>query len=102
MECNLPLIMFIPYEFQTMSLFDMLHLPVFYLPLIVHCWLFSLSLSLFFFTFAFSRAAPVAHGGSQARGLIGAIASSLCQSHSNAGSEPGLQPTPQLTATPDP
>ena len=27
---------------------------------------------------------------------------SLCQSHSNAGSEPCLQPTPQLTATPDP
>ena len=24
------------------------------------------------------------------------------QSHSNAGSEPRLQPTPQLTATPDP
>ena len=47
------------------------------------------------------RAAPVAHGGSQARGLIGAVATGLCQSHSNAGSEPRLRPTPQLTATPD-
>ena len=28
-------------------------------------------------------AAPAAYGGSQARGLIGAIAVSLCQSHSN-------------------
>ena len=64
--------------------------------------------SLFFFffflfcLFAFSRAAPSAHGGSQAGGLIGAVAASLCQSHSNEGSEPSLQPTPQHTATPDP
>ena len=50
----------------------------------------------------FSKAAPVAYGGSQARGLIRAVAASLCHSHSNAGSEPRLQPTPQLTATPDP
>ena len=50
----------------------------------------------------FSRAAPVAYGGSQARGLIGAVATSLLQSHSNARSELHLQPTPQLTATLDP
>ena len=31
----------------------------------------------FFGLFAFSRAAPAAYGGSQARGLIGAIAASL-------------------------
>ena len=29
---------------------------------------------------------------SQARGLIVAVAASLCQSHSNEGSEPRLQP----------
>ena len=52
--------------------------------------------------FAISWAAPAAYGVSQARGLIGAVAASLRQSHSNAGSEPHLQPTPQLTATPDP
>ena len=28
--------------------------------------------------FVFSRAAPTAYGGSQARGLIGAVAASLC------------------------
>ena len=50
---------------------------------------------------AISWAAPAAYGGSQARGPIGAVATSLRQSHSNAGSEPCLQPTPQLTATPD-
>ena len=55
-----------------------------------------------FSLFAFSRATPVAYGGSQARGIIGAVAASLCQSHSNAGSEPHLQPIPQLMATPDP
>ena len=52
--------------------------------------------------FAFSRAAPTAYGGSQARGRIRAVAVGLCQSHSNAGSEPCLQPTPRLTAVPDP
>ena len=56
----------------------------------------------FFCLFALSRAAPVAHRGSQARGPIRAAAASLCQSHSNAGSKPRLQPTPQLTAMPDP
>ena len=50
---------------------------------------------------AISWAAPTAYGGSQARGRIGAVATGLRQSHSNAGSEPRLQPTPQLTATPD-
>ena len=49
---------------------------------------------------AISWAAPAAYGSSQARGRIGAVAASLCQSHSNAGSEPRLQPTPQLTAMP--
>ena len=47
---------------------------------------------------AISWAAPAAYGGSQARGPIGAAATGLRQSHSNAGSEPCLQPTPQLTA----
>ena len=56
----------------------------------------------FFGLFALSRAAPTAHGSSQARGLIGAEAAGLYQSHSNAGSEPRLRPTPQLTALPDP
>ena len=51
--------------------------------------------------FAFSRAVPVAYGGSQARGPIGAVATGLRPSHSNAGFEPCLQPTPQLTAIPN-
>ena len=55
-----------------------------------------------FCLFAISRAAPTAYGGFQARGLIEAVAAGLHQSHSNAGSEPHLQPTPQLTATPEP
>ena len=39
----------------------------------------------FFCLFAFSRAAHAAYEGSQARGLIRAVATtSLCQSHSNA------------------
>ena len=50
---------------------------------------------------AISWAAPTAYGGSQARGRIGAVATGLRQSHSNAGPQPHLQPTPQLTATPD-
>ena len=44
----------------------------------------------------------MAYGGSQARGRNGATARSLHHSHSNTGSEQRLQPTPQLTAMPDP
>ena len=56
----------------------------------------------FFGIFAFSRVVPVAYGESQARGLIRAVAAGLFQDHSNVGSEPRLQPIPQLTATLDP
>ena len=56
----------------------------------------------FFFFLSFSRATPAAYGGSWARGPIWAVATGLCQSHSNATSEPHLRPTPQLTETPDP
>ena len=60
-------------------------------------------IELFFFgLFAFSRVAPAAYGGSQARSRIGAVATGLRQSHSNTGSEPCLQSTPQFMATPDP
>ena len=64
--------------------------------------LFLLFFFFFFGLFAISWAAPVAYGGSQARGPIGATATDLCQSHSNEGSKPCLQPAPQLTATLDP
>jgi len=82
----------------------------------MHCVICALGASFIFFLFliffcllsfvvvvvvAISWAAPAAYGGSQARGWIGAVATGLHQSHSNAGSEPRLQPTPQLTATPD-
>ena len=50
----------------------------------------------------FFRAALVAYGSSQARGLIGAVAASLHQSHSNSGSKLHLRPTPQLMAMLDP
>ena len=64
---------------------------------------FSLKKFFFFLVFlAISLAAPAAYGGSQGRGLIGAVATGLHHSHSNTGSEPRLQPTPQLTVTPDP
>ena len=47
-------------------------------------------------------AAGVACGSSQARGQIRATAAGLYHSHSNVGSGLHLQPTRQLTATPDP
>ena len=55
-----------------------------------------------FFFFRVFRAVPMAYGGSQARGLTGAVAAGLCHSHSNAGSEPQLRPPPQLMAMLDP
>ena len=56
----------------------------------------------FFFFLAISWASSAAYAGSQVRGRIAAIAASLRHSHSNTRSELCLQPTPQLTATPDP
>ena len=56
----------------------------------------------FFIFLSFSRATSAAYGRSQARGLMGAVAASLCHSHSNARSEPHLQPTSQLTSMLDP
>ena len=41
----------------------------------------------------------MAYGSSQAGGPIAAIAAGHSHSHSNAGSQPCLRPTPQLTAT---
>ena len=64
-------------------------------------WMF-IYLFLFIFVFLSFRAALVAYGVSQARGQIQAVATGLRQSHSNAGSEPCLWPTLQLTAMPSP
>ena len=55
-----------------------------------------------FFFFCLLRAAPTAHGDSQARGLIGAIAANLYHSHGNTRSELRLPSKPQLMATLDP
>jgi len=55
-----------------------------------------------FFFYLFFRATPEAYGSSQASGQVRATAASLHHKHSNAGSEPGLQHTPQLTAMLDP
>ena len=56
-----------------------------------HFFSFSFCLLLFF------RTTPVAYGSSQARSQI----SELYLGHSNVGSKPQLQLTPQLTATPN-
>ena len=62
---------------------------------------YSSKIQVTFQTFFF-RAAAMAYGSSQGRGGIRAIAASLHHSHSNMGSEPCMQPTPQFTATTDP
>ena len=55
-------------------------------------FLFVVSFFLLFFLFSFFlfRVALAAHGGSQARGLIEAVAAGLQHSHSNARSEPHM------------
>ena len=53
-------------------------------------FVFFVCLFFVFCLFAISWAAPMAYGGSQARGLIGAVDAGLRQSHSNTGSEPLL------------
>ena len=42
---------------------------------------------LFIYLFSLFRPTPAAHGGSQVRGPIGAVAAGLCQSHIHAGSK---------------
>ena len=54
------------------------------------------------FIYLLYRAAGVAYRTSQAKGRNRATDASLHHSHSNAGSEPDLRPTPQLTARLDP
>ena len=49
--------------------------------------LYFLFLFFVFLSFCLLRAAPVAHGDSQARGFIAALAAGLGRSHSNARSE---------------
>ena len=66
-----------------------------------HYFLF-LFLFLFFCLFLHVfGAAPSAHGSSQPRGQIVAVATGLHHSHSNTRSKRHLWPTPQLTAIPD-
>ena len=59
-----------------------------------------LGLLFYFIYFCLFRATPAAYGGSQARGPVGAAAAGLHHSHSNSGSNPSLQHTPQLMAMP--
>ena len=66
-----------------------------------NCCADNLVLRVFFCLFVF-KAAPKAYGSSPAKGHIGAVAASLHHSHSNAGYECPLCPTPQFRATADP
>ena len=64
------------------------------LDLLILIEVFYFYLFIYFCLFVFPRTAPVAHGGSQVRGPIGAIAVGGHHSHSNARSELRLQPIP--------
>ena len=64
-------------------------------------WELSNTTTIIYLFICFIRASPEAYGSSQTRGQIRATASSLHHSHSNAGFQPRLQPTPQFTATLD-
>ena len=55
-----------------------------------------------FCLFVCFRATPTVYGSSHAGGRIRAAAAGLHHSHSHPRFEAHLQPTPQLTAAPDP
>ena len=59
-------------------------------------------LFIYLFIYLFFFLGLLLHGCFQTRGRIGAAAASLHYSHSNTRSKLHLQPTLQLTATPDP
>ena len=65
---------------------------------LAHIILYTNIIIIFLVFFVFSRAAPSAYGGSQARGRIRAVAAGLRWSHSNVGFKLRLWPTPQLMA----
>ena len=65
--------------------------------IIVACLVFN-HLTSSFYSFFFFQGRTAACGGPQAKGLIGAVATGLCHSHSNIRSKPCLRSTPQLTA----
>ena len=68
--------------------------------LLAHTDVFQMSAYVFCFVLVLHfRATSVAYGSSQARGGIGATTAGLHHSHSNAGSESHLRPTPRLVAT---
>ena len=99
-----PIIPKIPVSLDSLwwpSLYKITPIPFIFCYLPSVCWSNLYHLYLFFF-FGLFRAVPEAYGGSQARGLIGAVATGLHHSRSNSGSEPCLRPIPQLMATPDP
>ena len=60
------------------------------------------SICSFFLSFFFFLWPPPQHMEIPRPYPVGAVATGLYQSHSNEGFEPRLQPTPHLTATPDP
>ena len=62
----------------------------------------SYSFVCFIILFLLFRATPMAYGGAQAKGHIGAVAAGLHHSHSTNRSKRCLQSIPQLMATLDP
>ena len=68
-----------------MSTFNFLHVPLYPCSFNKYIFLFLFFFFCLFIFLSFFRAAPVAYGGSQARGPIGAVVASLHRSHSNTG-----------------
>ena len=102
MITGFPRLLCLPDSSLSPSLFLALSPPAFWESLRVFLSQDFRGLVLFIYLFLLFRATSEAYGGSQARGQIRAVAAGLRQSHSNAGFELCLRPTPQLTATPDP
>ena len=86
---------------ENLSLFVHLFSVISQVSTYVQVWFFFFFF-FFFLVFCLFRPTPAAYGGSQARGLIRAAVANLRHSHNNTGSKLRLQPTPQLTAMPDP
>ena len=87
---------------HTMKAVDNCSIHEFGIPSVVLMERAALGVSAFLRKHAEHNNKKTSYGGSQARGRIRAVAAGLRQSHSNVGSEPCLQPTPQLRAMLDP
>ena len=77
-------------------LFIYIYINIYIYKYLIYIYIYINILFIYIYIYIYFRVTLLAYGCSQARGPIGTVTASLCQSHSNGESKPCLWPTPQL------